>query len=79
MCKNNLAPCIITKEVKKEYCDYIETGDYKGLASLFEKLSKQELQTMIALYTELNDKGLIESNNMSDAQENEYNKIRSKK
>ena len=78
MCKNNLAPCIITKEVKKEYCNYIETGDYKGLASLFEKLSKQELQTMIALYTELNDKGLIESNNMSDAQENEYNKIRSK-
>ena len=34
---------------------------------------------MIALYTELNDKGLIKSNNMSDAQENEYNKIRSKK
>lgn len=76
MAKNNLAPCIITKEVKKEYCDYIEHNDIKGLARLFEKLSKTELKTMISLYKELDEKGLIETNKMTKDQEEEYKKIR---
>lgn len=76
MCKNNLAPCIITREQKREYCDLIEKGDYKGLAKMFETLSKLELNTMISLYRDLNDKGLIKENNMTPEQEEEYRKIR---
>ena len=76
MCKHNLAPCVITKERKKEYCDYIENFDYKGLAKLFEALSKQELETMVALYRKMDDEGLIESNKMTKEQEEEYKRIR---
>ena len=76
MAKSNLAPCIITKETKKEYCDYIEHNDIKGLARLFEKLSKNELKTMISLYNDLDKQGLIETNKMTEEQEEEYKKMK---
>lgn len=78
MCKNNLAPCIITKEMKQSYCDLIEKGDYIGLSNLFEKLSKQEFNTMLSLYRELDEVDLLEENNMTEAQEQEYRRIRGK-
>ena len=59
LCKHDLAPCIITKEIKKKYCDLIENGDYKRLAEMFEVLSKKELDVMVSLYQKLNEKGLI--------------------
>lgn len=65
-------PCIVTKEYKSEYCDYIEKGDEIGLAKLFEKLAKRELGVMIGLYNELNRKGLIPENLMSEEQEYIY-------
>lgn len=65
-------PCIITKECKKEYCDYIENNDVIGLAKFFQKLSQRELQVMIGLYNELNRKGLIKENQMTEEQEKEY-------
>lgn len=78
--KNNLAPCIITMDRKREYCDYIENTDIKGLARLFEELSKEELSTMIAIYKDLDNKRLIPGNIMSDEQEDRLkNKIRFKK
>ena len=79
MCKNNLAPVIITNEVKEQYCLLIENGDYKGLADLFEKLSKKELEVMVALYRELDEKGLINTNKMNEEQEVEYNNINKNK
>jgi len=69
LCRNNLAPVIITNETKDLYCGLIERGDYMGLADLFEKLSKKELEIMISLYTNLDKKGLIESNKMTVEQE----------
>ena len=78
--KNNLAPCIITMDRKREYCDYIENTDIKSLARLFEELSKEELSTMIAIYKDLDNKRLIPGNIMSDEQEDRLkNKIRFKK
>lgn len=65
-------PCIITKEYKREYCDYIEQNDAIGLAKLFEKLAKKELNVMIGLYNELNRKGLLPENLMSEEQEQIY-------
>lgn len=65
-------PCIVTKEYKKEYCNYIENGDEIGLAKLFERLAKRELGVMIGLYNELNRKGLIPENLMSEEQEYIY-------
>ena len=59
LCKHDLSPCIITKEIKKEYCNLIEKGDYKALAVMFEELSKKELDVMVSLYKNLDDKGLI--------------------
>lgn len=72
LAKNNLAPCIITIANKREYCDYIENGDFKGLANLFEELSKKELQMMISIYKDLDQKGLIDGNKMSLEQEDRY-------
>ena len=72
LAKNNLAPCIITKEIKEEYCNYIENNDIKGLARMFEKLSNIELKNMISLYKSLDEKGLIESNKMNKEQEEAY-------
>ncbi len=76
MCKHNLAPCIITKEIKREYCDLIEKGDYKGLAKLIEELSKKEMGIMVSLYKELDSKGRIDENKMSPEQEKTYNEIK---
>lgn len=70
--QQNKIPCIITKECKKEYCDYIENNDVIGLAMFFQKLSQKELQVMIGLYNELNRKGLIKENLMTENQEKEY-------
>lgn len=75
LAKNNLAPCIITKNMKNEYCNYIEHSDYKSLALMFKKLSSLELNNMIALYKELDNKGCIETNLMNEEQEKEYKKI----
>lgn len=77
LAKHNLAPCIITMDRKTEYCDYIENSNEEGLAKLFEELSLQELKTMIAVYTDMDKRGLIETNKMSDEQEMRLkNKIR---
>ena len=76
LCKNNTAPCVITKETKEKYCEYIENGDVKGLASFFEELSKKELGVMVSLYKELDSEGLIEENAMSADQEKAYKLIR---
>lgn len=65
-------PCIITKEYKREYCDYIENNDVVGLAKLFERLAKRELGVMIGLYNELNRKKLIPENLMTEEQEQIY-------
>lgn len=62
MIKNNFAPAIITNDIKEKYCSLIENSDFKGLADMFEELSKKELDVMIALYKELDNKGLIETN-----------------
>ena len=75
LARNNLAPCIITKERKAEYCNYIEKSDYKGLGKMFEELSKKELDIMIALYKELDSHGRIESNQMTTNQEKAYQRI----
>ena len=74
LCCHDQAPCIITKEIKKEYCDYIEHGDEKGLATLIQRLSKKEMDNMINLYNHLDAKGLIEDNIMPKEVEEEYQK-----
>ena len=79
MAKNNLAPCIITKELKKEYCDYIENNDIKGLARMIEKLSQLEIKNMLTLYKDLNERGLIETNNMTKEQEEAYKVLKKQK
>ncbi|MGM9850383.1 MAG: Fic family protein [Bacilli bacterium] len=75
----NKIPCVITKEVKKEYCNYIENSDEIGLAKLFERLSEKEFQTMICLYNELDKKGLLKENKMTPDQQEKYNNIIGKK
>ena len=69
----NKVPCVITKEVKKEYCELIENGDEIGLAKLFQKLSQKEYNTMICMYNELNKKGLLKENTMTPDQQERYN------
>lgn len=44
--KNGLAPCVITNQIKREYCDLIENSDYQGMANLFESLSKKETEVI---------------------------------
>ena len=79
MCKNNFAPVIITKEVKELYCDLIENNNIKGLADLFENLSKKELEVMVSLYKELDKRGEIKSNLMTDEEELKYNELQERK
>lgn len=71
----NRVPCVITKELKSEYCSYIENNDVIGLAKMLQKQSKKELQIMLCIYDDLNSKGLIKENLMSDIQQEEYEKI----
>lgn len=75
LCATSQLPCIITKEVKSEYCSYIENSDYEGLANFFKRISDKELITMLNIYKNLNDKGLIKENNMNERQKREYNRI----
>lgn len=72
LCANNQIPCVITKETKSEYCQYIENNDPEGLANFLRRLSEKELEIMLNIYNDLNQKGLIESNNMTEAQQIEY-------
>lgn len=69
----NKVPCVITKEVKQEYCNLIENGDEIGLAKLFQRLSEKEFHTMICMYNELNKKGLLKENVMTPDQQERYN------
>jgi len=69
----NKVPCVITKEVKQEYCNLIENGDEVGLAKLFQKLSEKEFYTMLCLYNELDKKGLLKENKMTPDQQERYN------
>ena len=78
LCKNNVAPCVITKETKEKYCEFIENGDVKGLAGFLEELSKKELSIMVSLYKELDSQGLIEENIMSPTQETMYEEQKKK-
>ena len=73
MCKNNLAPCIITKEIKRKYCDLVENSDYKGMALLIE-----ELEIMLSLYKELDSLGLINNDLMTKKQEEAYKLLKKK-
>ncbi len=75
MAMHNIAPPIITKKTKEEYCECIEYNDYKRLTNLFKQLSNIELKTMVSLYNELDTKGFIESNKMTSEQEKKYKKI----
>ena len=74
LCADNQIPCVITKETKSEYCQYIEHNDPKGLANFLKMLSEKELETMLHMYKDLNQQGLIESNNMTEEQQKEYEK-----
>ncbi len=74
LCRKSIAPCIITKDMKRKYCDLIEKADSKNLALLFKELSEKELETMVSLYKKLDEKGLIESNKMSSDEFDEYKK-----
>ena len=75
LCANKQVPCVITKEVKEEYCQYIENNDAEGLANFFRKISDKELNTIINLYRSLDSKGLIKENLMSKEQKMRYNEI----
>ena len=76
LCANNDIPCVITKEVKKEYYSYIENYDHDGLAIFLKKLADKELDTMTSIYNVLNDKGMIWSNNMTDEQLKRYAELK---
>ncbi len=74
LCANNQIPCVITKETKSEYCKYIGDNDPEGLANFLRRLSETELEVMLKIYDNLNQKGLIESNNMTGEQQKRYEK-----
>ena len=44
--KNGLAPCVITNQIKRQYCDLIENSDYNGMTDLFESLSNKETEVI---------------------------------
>lgn len=50
LCNDNLPPVIITKDKKKEYCNYIENKDEEGLADFFREGSKKEQQVMLGIF-----------------------------
>lgn len=72
--KHNLAPCIITEENKKAYCNLIENSDVLSLADFFYELSIKELNEMVAVYKNLDDRGLLSGNKMTKEQEERYKK-----
>ena len=75
LCHQGLAPCIIIKDIKDKYCEYIENGDIDNLAKLFKERSDKEKRFMVELYRKLNDNGLIEGSKMTERQADEYSKI----
>ncbi len=75
LCASKEVPCVITKEVKTEYCSYIENNDAEGLAKFFKQIADKELNTILNLYRNLDSKGLIKENRLSVEQEEEYNRI----
>jgi len=79
LCANGQVPCVITKDVKDEYCSYIENNDAEGLAKFFKKISKKEMNTMINMYRSLNEKGLIKENLFTERQEKEYARLTNSK
>lgn len=75
LCSQGLAPCIITEDIKDEYCSYIENADIFGLAELFRKRSEKEKRFMVELYNNLNSRSLIEGSKMTNEQAIKYKKI----
>lgn len=75
LCANGQVPCVVTKEVKNEYCSYIENNDAEGMANFFKRISDKELNTMLNLYRSLDSKGLIKENNMTKKQQKQYNEL----
>lgn len=75
LCASGEVPCVITKEVKDEYCSYIENNDAEGLANFFRKISKKEFNTIMNLYKRLDSMGLIKENNMTKKQLKTYNSL----
>lgn len=57
--QNNHAPAIVTEKTKREYCDYIENGDIKGLGKFLRKESLKEYIRMCNLYKEYEDSNVI--------------------
>ncbi len=74
---NSLVPCVITKNIKSEYCRYIEESNYKALADLFYRMSEKELKVISEIYWQLDEAGYNPENRMNQEQEIEYNKIKS--
>lgn len=75
LCKQGIVPCVITKDIKDEYCDYIHTRNYRGLTDLFKRLSEIEYQNMIGIYNNLDAKGCIKENKMTRIQERAYREL----
>lgn len=75
LCYQGLAPVIITKDIKEEYCNYIENSDIDGLANMFKERSEREKRFMVELYRKLNDMGLIEGSKMTESQAEKYREI----
>lgn len=73
---NSIAPCVITKNIKTEYCDYIETSNVKALSDLFRKMSEKESNVISEIYWQLDEAGYIPSNYMSEEQEQKYKEIK---
>ena len=75
LCMQGIVPCVITKDVKDEYCMYIRTKNYLGLTGLFKRLSEIEYYNMIGIYNSLDAKGCIKENKMTKIQERAYKAI----
>lgn len=75
LCYQGIAPVIITKDIKDEYCNYIENSDIDGLANMFRERSEKEKRFMVELYKKLNDMGLIEGSKMTESQAEKYRKL----
>ena len=56
--QNNHAPAIVTEKTKREYCDYIENGDIKGLGKFLRIESLKEYIRMCHLYKEYEDSNM---------------------
>ena len=78
LCYQGLAPCIITKDVKKDYCDYIENSDIESLAKLFKDRSSKEKRFMVELYKDLCNRGLIIGSKMNEEQALRYKDVTGK-